>query len=341
MKYAIYGAGSLGIVLAAYLSKAGENFDIIDRNPKSIEALSKDGAKVVGKANFSAKVNAVLDSKVKDKYDIIFLLTKQISNKDTVLKASKMLTENGVICTMQNGLPEKQVAEVIGEDRTYGCAVGWGATRTKPGESELTSEPQKEFLTFSVGSFAEKNGEILDEIVRILSIMGEVSVEQNFIGARWVKLLINSSFSGMSAVCGDTFGAVAKNKQSRKVIQRIIKECIDVAHVAKIKIEKIQGKDVEKLLDYKSSFKKAISFLIIPLAIKKHSALKASMLQDIEKGIQTEIDSINGIVCEYGRAYNVATPFNDMVVKIVHDIENKKLTPSYENVKLFANLLKK
>ena len=339
MKYAIYGAGSLGIVLSAYLAKAGEKFDIIDRNPKSVKALNANGAVVKGTTQMQEKVNAVLDTEVKEKYDIIFLLTKQIGNKETVKKISKFLNKDGVICTMQNGLPEADVAEVIGENRTYGCAVGWGATRLEPGVSELTSEPEKDFLGFSFGSMDGHKDEKFNEIVRILNVMGNVHVEENFIGARWVKLLINSAFSGMSAVCGDTFGAVAKNKESRKVIQRIIKECIDVANAAQIKIEPIQGKDVVKLLDYKKpGFKKWFSFVIIPIAIKKHRLLKASMLQDIEKGIACEIDSINGIVCEFGKKYNTATPFNDKVVEIIHKMEKQELSPSFENVKLFNEL---
>ena len=32
MKYAIYGAGSLGIVLGAYLAKAGVDIELINRN---------------------------------------------------------------------------------------------------------------------------------------------------------------------------------------------------------------------------------------------------------------------------------------------------------------------
>ena len=340
MKYMIYGAGSLGIILSAYLSKNGEAFDIVDRNPKSIEALNNNGAKVVGKVEFSAPVHAVLDTEVKEKYDIIFMLSKQIGNKETVLKLSKMLTKEGVICTLQNGLPEKDVAEVIGEKRTFGAAVGWGATRLEPGVSELTSEPERECLTFSFGSYDGHKDKYYAEIVRILSIMGNVELEENFIGARWVKLLINSAFSGMSAVCGDTFGAVAKRKDSRRVIQRIIKECIDVASSANIKIEKIQGKDVVKLLDYKNGFKKWLSFVIIPLAIKKHSALKASMLQDLEKGRPCEIDSINGVVVQFGKEYNVPVPFNEKVVEIVKKCETGELKPSFENVKLFDELLK-
>lgn len=338
MKYAIYGAGSLGIVLSAYLSKNGEKFDIIDRNPKSVDALNEKGAIVVGTVQMKEPVQAVLDTDVKDKYDIIFLLTKQLGNLETIKKISRFLTDNGVICTMQNGLPEKDVSEVIGEARTYGCAVAWGATRLEPGKSELTSNPERQSLSFSFGSMTGNKGEKFDEIVRILGVMGDVQVEENFIGARWSKLLINSAFSGMSAVCGKTFGEVAKYKPSRKIIQRIIKECIDVAATNGIIIEPIQGKDVVKILDYKSSFKKWLSFVIIPIAIKKHRLLKASMLQDIEKGIPCEIDYINGIVSEYGKKVGIPTPFNDKVIEIVHKLERGELTPSFDNVKYFEEL---
>lgn len=338
MKYAIYGAGSLGIVLSAYLAKNGEKFDIIDRNPKSVEALNKNGAIVVGTVQMQEAVNAILDTDVKDKYDIIFLLTKQLGNLETIKKLSGFLTADGVICTMQNGLPEKDISEVIGENRTYGCAVAWGATRIEPGKSELTSNPERQSLSFSFGSMTGLKGETFDEIVRILNVMGDVQIEENFIGARWSKLLINSSFSGMSAVCGKTFGEVAKYKPSRKIIQRIIKECIDVAAANGIKIEPIQGKDVVKILNYKGSFKKWLSFVIIPIAIKKHRLLKASMLQDIEKGIPCEIDYINGIVSEYGKKIGILTPFNDKVIEIIHKIESGELTPDINNVKYFEEL---
>lgn len=335
MKYAVYGAGSLGLVFSAYLAKNNEQFDLIDRNTKSINAIKQNGIKVVGKANFVQKVNCILDTEVQDKYDIIFLYTKQINNIATIEKISKFLTEDGVICTMQNGLPEKDVAEVLGEKRTFGCAVGWGATRLEPGVSELTSEAERACLAFSFGSFDGHKDAHLTEIQRILNIMGDAHLEENFIGARWAKLLINSAFSGMSAVIGATFGDVCSYKPARKIAQAIIKECIDVAKKANIVIEKVQGNDIVKVFDYNGAIKKAISFMIIPIAMKKHASLKASMLQDIEKGIPCEIDSINGIVSAYGQKYGVKTPMNDKVIDIIHRVEKGELKPGLDNVKLF------
>lgn len=336
MKYAIYGAGSLGLVASAILTKENEDFVLIDRNSKSIETINNNGIKITGKLNLEVKVKAILDTNVKDKYDIIFLITKQINNKETIKKVANMLTTDGVICTWQNGLPEKEVADIIGEDRTCGVAVGWGATRLEYGVSELTSD--KEHMVFSFGSFNNKQSNKFKEIKRILSIIGEVEEVDNFIGARYVKLIINSAFSAISTVCGDTFGNVAKNKKSRKVIQAIIKECIDVAKAKNIKIEPIQGKDVVKLLDYHNKLKKWFGFMIIPLAIKKHALLKASMLQDIEKGLPCEIDSINQVIVNLGKECNLNTPFNLRTVEIIKKEEKQELKPSYNNINLYNDL---
>ncbi|MBR3854441.1 MAG: hypothetical protein IKM41_07810, partial [Tidjanibacter sp.] len=81
--------------------------------------------------------------------------------------------------------------------------------------------------------------------------------------------------------------------------------------------------------------KKAISFFIIPIAIRKHAKLKASMLQDIEKGKLTEVDAINGAVSDYGRKVGCPTPMNDRVVEIIHRIERGELKPSAENLRFF------
>jgi 2-dehydropantoate 2-reductase len=136
-------------------------------------------------------------------------------------------------------------------------------------------------------------------------------------------------------VLGCTFGEAAKEKASRRIVQALIKECIDVCAAGNIKIEPVQGKDIVKLLDYKGCVKKTVSFFIIPIAIRKHARLKASMLQDLEKGKLTEVDAINGAVSEYGRKVNCPTPMNDMVVDVIHRIEKGELKPCWDNLQYF------
>lgn len=330
MRAAIYGAGSLGTILGAFITKNGGQIDLINRNREHTMALKEKGATVTGTLNFTQKVSTLFPEEMTGKYDIIFLMTKQLENSKVVRFLDDFLEPDGVIVTLQNGLPELGISEIVGEDRVMGCTVAWGATRIGPGICELTSAPDS--LTFSLGSLSKTPNRHTDDVKALLELMGPVEIDSNFIGTRWSKLLINAGFSGMSAVCGCTFGEAASNKKSRKILQAVIKECIDVCAKGGIDIEPIQGKDIVKLLDYSGPFKKFISFLIIPIAIRKHALLKASMLQDLEHGKLTEVDSINGSVCAFGRKVGVPTPMNDKVVELIHGYEKGEGKPGFENL---------
>lgn len=333
MRTAIYGAGSLGTILGAYITKNGGSVELINRNKAHVEALQKSGATVTGTVSFSQSVTAYTPEEMSGKYDVVFLMTKQQQNAEVVNCIKEFLADDGVIVTLQNGIPELLIAEIVGEDRVLGCTVAWGATMKEPGVCELTSAPDS--LTFSLGSLSKNPNSHLEDVKALLEKMGEVEIDSNFIGSRWSKLLINSAFSGMSAVLGCTFGEAAGNKASRRVVQALIKESIDVCAAGNIRIEPVQGKDIVKLLDYTNRLKKAFSFFIIPIAIRKHALLKASMLQDIEKGKKTEVDAINGVVSSFGRKVGVPTPMNDKVVEIIHRIEDGELNPSFDNLQYF------
>lgn len=80
MKTAIYGAGSLGTVLGAYLAKAGVDVDLITRNREHVDALNKDGAKIIGTVNMTVPVHALTPDEMTEKYELIILLTKQLDN---------------------------------------------------------------------------------------------------------------------------------------------------------------------------------------------------------------------------------------------------------------------
>lgn len=337
MRYAIYGAGSLGTVLGAYITKNGGQIDLFNRNRAHVQALNENGARITGTVDMTVPVKAYTPDQLQGQYDVILLLTKQLQNREVVTFLKDHLAGNGVLVTLQNGIPEPEIAEIVGKERTMGCTVEWGATLSEPGVCVLTSAPES--LSFHMGKMEGITDGQFAMVKELLEKMCPVHTEDNLLGARWSKLLINATFSGIGTVMGGTFGAVSGSAEGRAVAIRCMKECIDVGHAAGAKFAPVQGKDITKLFYYRGPVKRAIATLLIPIAMKKHKNIEPSMLQDLKKGKPCEISAINGVVCEFGRKHGVPTPINDRIVELVKQCQEGNLTPGKDNLILFADLL--
>ena len=334
---AIYGAGSLGTVLGAYITKNGGQVDLINRNKAHVEILNTKGAKIIGTVDMTVPVTAITPDQMEGKYDVIVLLTKQLFNKDVVTMLKDFLSEEGVIVTLQNGIPEPGIAEIIGANHTMGCAVEWGAALIEPGVCELTSAPDS--LSFHMGKLDGITDKQVKMVKDLLELMCPVHEEENLMGARWSKLLINATFSGLGTVVGGVFGDVSEDKDAQKVAIRCMKECIDVGHATGTEFAPVQGKNIVGLFYYKGAIKRAIGCRLLPIAMKKHRLIEPSMLQDLKKGKPCEIDAINGVVCEFGRKHSIPTPINDKIVEIIKKIQNGELKAEKANIRLFDDIL--
>ena len=336
-RYAIYGAGSLGTVLGAFITQNGGQVDLINRNKAHVETLNTKGAKIIGTVDMNVPVKAITPDMMEGKYDVIVLLTKQLFNKEVVTMLKDFLTDDGVVVTLQNGIPEPGIAEIIGTEHTMGCAVEWGAALIEPGVCELTSD--KDSLSFHMGKMDGITDAQFNKVKALLEMMCPVHEEENLMGARWSKLLINSTFSGLGTVVGGVFGDVSENKDAQKVAIRCMKECIDVGHATGTEFAPVQGKNIVGLFYYKGALKRALGCKLLPIAMKKHRLIEPSMLQDLKKGKPCEIDAINGVVCEFGRKHNIPTPINDKIVEIIKKIQNGELKAEKANIRLFDDIL--
>lgn len=346
IKIAVYGAGAMGTVLGAFLTLGGlKNVTLVTRNEAHVNGLNKTGAQIICEAEnktITVPVTAITPKQMqadKQKYDVIFLMTKQRANAEILQFLLPYLQEDGVVCTTQNGLPERSVAEVVGKERTYGGVATYGATFIGDGKVAMTSKIDG--MGMQVAGF-ENDNEKTDLLLEILSYAGKATGNTNFAkkaenlqGARWSKLAINSAFSGLSVVTGCTFGKIAKGNQSKKIALGVLRECLDVANASGVTLEKMQGRDMQKLLGGKGFLKTQFSLFALPIAMKKHKKLVSSMLKDVQSGRKCEIDYINGAVVKKGKEVGVATPLCEKIVEIVHGIENGLYETAYDNVNFF------
>jgi 2-dehydropantoate 2-reductase len=320
MRTAILGAGALGIIIGARMTKNGQQVDLIDSFKENVDALNANGATVTGYLAMHQAVTALTPEQMTGTYDLVLLLTKQTANETALLKLLPHLHKDSIVCTLQNGVPEESVAAIVGKERTIGGAVGFGATWLKPGVSELTSTMEAvEKFAFEIGEIDGVARPRLAKVKEVLNAAGGTTILTNLMGIRYTKLLMNSTFSGMSAALNGTFSDVLANPKAMVCVAHIADEVIKVCRGLGYHMVEMQGVDFEFLeLNSKADIPSKMDFY--KKVWGRHNN-KASMLQDLEKGKKTEIDYINGVVCRGGRKCGIPTPFNDKVVELVKEAE--------------------
>lgn len=329
MRTMIMGAGSLGIIFGAHIAQAGVDVTLVDVMQDNVDALNANGARVTGTIDMCVPVKACTPDKLEGLFDLVLLLTKQVNNPVSFPVIKAHIHEHSTVAAMQNGIPEVSVAEYFGEHRTVGCPVGLGATWLGPGVSESTSALER--VRAHACELGELNGQITPRLLAVQAVLEHVGKAQlltNLWGARWSKLFINSTFSGMSAALNCTYGDVLADPTALWCAAHIGDELIKVAHAQGIKMEPMQGGNIEDF-ELVAPVDVAAKSTMYHDVFGPQSRLKASMLQDMEKGRQSEILYINGFVCANGKKAGIPTPYNDMVVTLVQESEQTKKLPVF------------
>ena len=338
MKVAILGCGAMGTVLGAYMTKNGCPVEMVDSYEAHVNALNEKGAHIVGTVDLTVPVKACTPDQMEGIYDIVFLFTKQTAN-DAVLPALlPHLGPRSTVCTLQNGVPEPYVASYVGQERTVGGTVLWGATFMEPGVSELTQDLSRNEHLFEIGEIDGSVGTRIQTVAETLGYMGPAKVTDSLMASRWGKLINNACMSGLSAACGANFGQVFVNDRACACLSylgREVKRCCEASGYRLPILLHEQSPDTLDIADQAMFNANQEMFLTMYSDMR---AAKASMLQDLEKGKPTEVRMINGYVCQTGDQLGIDTPFNDCVVDVVGKIERGELPLSMDNLKYFEKL---
>lgn len=323
MRTALMGVGSLGTIIAGLVAKNGGDMLLIDANKAHVDALNEKGVKVVGKMALDGiPVTAITPDQMEGIYDIVILLAKQTFNEVALKQLLPHLGPDSVVCTLQNGIPEESVGEFIGKDRVVGGIVGWGATWIAPGVSELTSDVSA--MRFEIGEVDGKITNRLKEISDILNMAGTCVMVDNLMGLRWSKVIQNATLSGMSAALGVTYDKILDNEKACACAAYVGNEIVQIVRKRNIILEDL----VPGWTYYDLAFEDEAGLLKAKTWLreyfKPHRPLKASMLQDMEKGLKCEIDHIVGSCSVWGKSVGVPTPICDTIIQIVKDFENGK-----------------
>ncbi|MDZ7340486.1 MAG: 2-dehydropantoate 2-reductase [candidate division KSB1 bacterium] len=336
MKIVIVGAGAVGGIIAGYLSNSNYSIQLVCKHREILEAIENNGLRIDGvREQLICYPSTVMDiSQIADKPDFVLLATKAYDVKEACVSLLPILKEDTAVVSLQNGICEDTIAEIVRPQRTIGCVVGWGATMLGPGRLDLTSEGE-----FIIG---ELDGQITHRLLLLRSVLEKifpVRISTNIYGALYSKLIINSCITTLGAISGLYLGELLNLKIARTIFLHIFSEAVAVANVLQFKLEKIAGRIdpyefalTPRELTNRFSFSLMKKHLLIWLIGRKYRRLKSSSLQSLERGKPTEIDVLNGYILKKARQYNIPVPVNQRLVALVKNIEMGKNKIERENL---------
>ena len=339
MRAAIVGAGALGIYIGGMISKAGHDAVLVAGSDKTVNELNANGALIRGALEDVIPVAAVTPENIEGLFDYVFLLTKRMDTRKAMERIIPHLQRDGVVCTLQNGIPEDEVAELAGPARTLGGVVLISAARVSPGATRLTSLLEVvEKSSFLIGETDGRTSDRLLQIQKILASAGGCLVVPNLMSIRWSKLLMNAAFGAMTAALGCSTSDLVQSEQALETGARLADEAVKTAHACGVKLHPLQGVNLEEL-ELRDGETCQDKVRIFGPSFARYPNTKSSMMQDLEKGIKTEVEYINGHISRKGRENGIATPYNDLLIELVNQAEQSKAVPVFEeSIRRFQEL---
>jgi 2-dehydropantoate 2-reductase len=318
----VVGGGAIGGITAAKLA-AGDvgRVVVLDTNAEHVARLRDPGLIIEEEGGESTvPLEAVTSADELDgEFDFALIAVKSPFHR----AALEPLAATGQVesfVSLGNGLIQDRMAEIVGADRLLSCIVEWGGNNLGPGRVVRdTTAPMV------VGELDGSERDRTRLLARCLESGFEVRLTRNLRGQIWSKLLVNSTFTGLSAVSGLRYGGVAEHPDGREAAYAIWTEGVTVGEAEGLMLETVYH-DVEP----RSLVERDDAALDRLMAIAGNT--KPSMLQDLEQGRATEVDVVNGGVAERGRAHSIPTPFNDRVVELVHLMEDGERAPAPEEL---------
>lgn len=133
----VWGAGAIGGTVGAYLVRSGHDVTFVDIDREHVEAIRDPsrGLAITGPVDrFTVSAPALLPAEVRGQWPRIFLAVKAHHTRDACDALLPHLAPDGYVVSLQNGLCEQLIADIVGPARTVGAFVNFGADWIQPGE---------------------------------------------------------------------------------------------------------------------------------------------------------------------------------------------------------------
>ena len=298
MRVAIVGAGAIGGFLAGALARSGVPVAIVARG-EHLRAIAERGLEIESDlGRFTARVDASDDLRKLGTFDAV-LCTFKAHQWEPLLPQLEAVAHGGAtLVTLQNGLPfwyvrdpplgsvdpQGRIAALFPDDRIAGGVVHVSGTLTEPGRI-VQSGGTRYVLGDPRGGVTPRVTALID-VLRAAGLDAEG--DANVRSTVWLKLVNNVGLNATSALRGMRIRPLLEDAQSRAEVRTLMLETLTLGRVLGF----VDRTDVDARIAYAARL----------------ADVKTSMLQDLERGRELELEPILGAVVELAERCGAAVP---------------------------------
>ncbi len=331
MRSVLIGPGAIGGTVATLITNAGFPLDVVCENETYAAQFREQGFHLSGaRGEHTVKLNTMVGiENLEPGYDICIISTKAFIMPKLARDMLPKLKPDSIVVCMQNGICTDLLAEVVGDERTVSCMIGFGATMHAQGDVEMTSLGE-----FAIGYRSGESNEKLEYLRDMMNAVLPTTISKNITGDLFSKLIINSCINSLGGLTGVTLGTMLNDKRARVLFLAVAREGIRVAKAMKIEVPAFNGiLNYNLLLFSQAKLYDFICETLFRIVGKlKYSSVKVSTLQTLERGEKTEIDYFNGYLAKMGAQHGVATPICAQLTEMIHQIERGERKIAMENL---------
>lgn len=302
MKIVIVGAGAMGSLFGGKLAQAGAEVVLYDVFAEHVLAVRAKGLAIEDASSGAVTVcrpHASTDVADCRNADVLVIFVKSTATEDAARAFRDVAGLATIALTLQNGLGNEAILRKhFGVERTAAGVTSQGATFLEPGKIRHAGKGPTHL------GMADGRNEKLEPLAVLLGAAGfETHIEADVSSLVWSKLVINVGINALTAFVNQPNGRLLDTEETRALMADLVAEAVAVAKASGVRLT--YADPLQTVMD----------------VAKKTGANRSSMLQDFDRGRESEIDFINGAIVREAALLGVSVPVNATVTRLIRAIE--------------------
>jgi 2-dehydropantoate 2-reductase len=311
MKFAILGAGALGTILGAHLSRAGHEVVMLARGERA-RTLQRQGLVLNGLSDIKARVPVIDDPAKLIEIGTLIVATKAIDSAASLAALAKVKLENAF--SVQNGvLKNELLAGVFGFSRVIGAMADFSGELLANGEVKFTRN-----VCLHLGE--EKGGASarVDALAAAIDSAGvRCQAASNIRTREWSKFAGWIAQFPLAVLTRQITWKFLMDERSALVIVRIVREAAQLAAAMNIELVDMPPLPVPSIVH--ASDEQAIEIVrgIGQKFLDNSPEHRMSAQQDVLRGSRLEHEETLGYALQKARELGVPMPTLDTCYRIL------------------------